>query len=309
VAFAMVFPFLRMPNLKEIFSDAYNNSGSCNAARRMLAYGVMTNLFNELKAFPLDNMNVSNFGAYAAMCKRQTEVAISQLDVFLPASYENIMALVLGAAQAIEECKPSLCWVMVSAAAGLCQNLGYHRINTMINDTPEERNNKIHIFWMIYMFDKTLSLRLGRASIIQDWDISLPFILPGDYDKDVRDGVTMLSYWIKVAQIQGRTYEQLFSPAAFLKSSEERTQSAVELVKAMNQTWYERADATVTDFANITTNTGFVSQQRARVSHSPADTPLPSQHRRYIHEALGGDPARNAQVQGKLNDIRPLVWF
>jgi hypothetical protein len=159
------------------------------------------------------------------------------------------------------------------------------------------------------MFDKTLSLRLGRASIIQDWDISLPFILPGDYDKDVRDGVTMLSYWIKVAQIQGRTYEQLFSPAAFLKSSEERTQSAVELVKAMNQTWYERADATVTDFANITTNTGFVSQQRARVSHSPADTPLPSQHRRYIHEALGGDPARNAQVQGKLNDIRPLVWF
>jgi hypothetical protein len=306
MAFAIVFPFLRMPNLKEIFSDAYNNPGSCNAARRLLAYGVMTNLFTELKAFPLDNMNVSNFGAYAAMCKRQSEVAISQLDVFLPASYENIMALVLGAARAIEECKPSLCWVMTSAAAGLCQNLGYHRINTMINDTPKERNNKIHIFWMIYMFDKTLSLRLGRASIIQDWDISLPFIIPEDHDKDVRDGITMLSYWTKVARIQGRTYEQLFCPAAFLKSSEERMQTAAELVKAMNQTWYERADATVTDFANTTNNIGFASQRAAKVSHRPVDTPLPSQHRRYVRQTLGGGLEGNVEVRGKLKDIGTL---
>ena len=57
---------------------------------------------------------------------------------------------------------------MISSAAGLCQSLGYHRINTMVNDNPEDRQTKIQIFWMIYMLDKTLSLRLGRSSILQD---------------------------------------------------------------------------------------------------------------------------------------------
>lgn len=103
------------------------------------------------------------------------------------------MALLLGSSFAIEMCKPSLCYVMMSTAAGLCQNLGYHRYSTMKDDSEDERNAKIHVFWMIYMFDKTMSLRLGRASIIQDFDIELPFLGDG------RKGGEMLGYWVKVA--------------------------------------------------------------------------------------------------------------
>jgi hypothetical protein len=43
----------------------------------------------------------------------------------------------------------------------------------MKNDSQEDRETKIYIFWMIYFFDKSMSLRLGRASFIQDFDISL----------------------------------------------------------------------------------------------------------------------------------------
>jgi hypothetical protein len=301
MAFAVVFPFLKMANLPDIFQDAYHNAGSCSAARRVLAYGVMENLFTEFRAFPLANMDVSNFQAYATIAKRHTEVALSQLDIFMPANYENIMALVLGSAQAIEMCKPSLCWIMISCAAGLCQNLGYHRVNTMANDTPEDRNAKIHIFWMIYMFDKTLSLRLGRSSIIQDWDISLPFVSINEPGYDLPEGSAMLSYWIKVARVQGQCYEKLFCPAAFLRSAEERTRTAIELVDAMNQAWYERGDATVAGFAGLGHN--FVSHgpTGSGLQHSPNETPLPSQHKRYVHQNKGRGPDASEYIMGTLS--------
>jgi hypothetical protein len=298
MAFAVVFPFLKMANLNDIFHDAYHNAGSCSPARRVLAYGVMENLFTEFRAFPLVNMDVRNYQAYAAISKRHTEVALSQLDIFMPATYENIMALVLGSAQAIEMCKPSLCWIMISCAAGLCQNLGYHRINTMANDTPEDRNAKIHIFWMIYMFDKTLSLRLGRSSVIQDWDISLPFVVPNETGYDMQESSHMLSYWIKVARVQGQTYEKLFCPAAFLKSTEERTRTAIELVNAMNQAWYERGDATVAGFAGIDHYFQMVPQRPGGLQHSPNETPLPSQHKRYVHRSKSKGPAASEYIQG-----------
>jgi hypothetical protein len=82
---------------------------------------------------------------------------------------------------------------MMSAAAGLCQNLGYHRYSTMKDDSVEDRNCKIHVFWMIYMFDKTMSLRLGRASIIQDFDIELPFL-----DGNGQKGSDMIGYWVSL---------------------------------------------------------------------------------------------------------------
>lgn len=308
MAFAVIFPFLKMCNLKEIYEDAYHNPGSCRTARRVLAYGIMTNLFKELATFPMDNMDVTNFSTYQMMCSRHLEVAMSQLDMFMPANYENIMALLLGAAHAIELCKPSLCWTLVSSAAGLCQNLGYHRINTMMNDTVQDRRSKLHVFWMIYMFDKTLSLRLGRASLIQDWDISLPFVAPGDEALNGTEGSKMLAYWVKVAQVQGQTYEKLFSPAAFLRSPTERTRIAVDLVDAMNMAWYERGDASMGDLTNFR---GFKSHTLHRrkatytANSSPNETEVPSKRRPFgkhnVRAGSSSDGKDHLQdhVQGK----------
>jgi hypothetical protein len=300
MAFAVVFPFLRMTNLKDIFYDVYHNPGTCSAARRVLTFGVLENIFNEFRTMPLANMDVTNYATYATISRRQTEVALSQLAIFLPASYENIMALVLGAAQAVERCKPSLCWIMISTAAGLCQSLGYHRINTMIHDDHEERQTKIHIFWMIYMFDKTLSLRLGRSSILQDWDISLPFLVSNGPEDKHSESSAFLSYWIKVARVQGLTYEKLFCPAAFLKSTEERTRIAIELVNTLNQAWYERGDAPVGDFAHLGDTYNLASYRPTTVGHSPNETPLPSQCKRYVHKSRNKGSDDSEYVQGKL---------
>ncbi|KAL1608577.1 hypothetical protein SLS60_003521 [Paraconiothyrium brasiliense] len=198
-----------------------------------------------------------------------------ELDLYLPATYENILALLLGSAQAIEMCKPSLCWTMISTAAHLSQNLGYHRYQTMKDDSEEERNAKIHVFWFIYVMDKTLSLRLGRASIIQDWDMSLPYpnidtdhARFGSLVQQGQKGTELLIYWIKIAQIQGRTYEKLFSPAGFLRSMEERALAATELVDALNKAWTERGEASAFDFAYLEIEYG-LAKSRSGVSTGP----------------------------------------
>lgn len=227
------------------------------------------------------------------------EVAISQLDVFIPASHENVMALVLGAACAIEMCKPSLAWVLTCMAAGQSQSLGYHRYQTFQNDDEEERNSKVHLFWMIYMFDKQLSLRLGRASVIQDWDMSLPLITLAPTPAANAVGATqMMAYWIKVAKVQGQTYEKLFSPAAFLQSPEERIRTSMNLIDAMNQAWYERGETTVMDFAPLATGQD-LSKRRKVAMASPNDTELPSKRKRFVQQPFGTSLPPEEYIQGE----------
>lgn len=299
MAFAVIFPYMKMSNINEILEDAFFNPSTCNAARRLLSYGVLDNILVEFNAFPLAGMDATNFATYAVYCKRHIEVALSQLDLFMPASYESIMSLLLGSAQAIEMCKPSLCWSLISTAADLCQNLGYHRINTMTKDTPEVRNSKIHVFWMIYVFDKTLSLRMGRASVIQDWDISLPFILPGD--ERGPEGGQMLAYWVKVARVQGQTYEKLFCPAAFLKSPEDRARTAAELVNDLNMAWFERGDACVTDFSGIVDFRKGVSRRKISTHCSPNETEVPSKRNILMQQPNFFDAAD--YIQGKFTPL------
>ncbi|KAF1976609.1 fungal-specific transcription factor domain-containing protein [Bimuria novae-zelandiae CBS 107.79] len=249
MSFVVVFPFLKMPNVKETFRDAYQHPADASAGRRLLVFGVLTHLFYEFSCYPVVDKRVESYRSHGRVCERQMEVALSQLDFYLSATYENILGLLVGSAHAIELCKPSLCWTMISTATHLAQNLGYHRYETMKDDPAEERNAKIIVFWFIYMMDKTLSLRLGRASIIQDWDLSLPY---PDVDSDHtrfgslvqqgQKGTQMLLYWIGVAQIQGQVYEKLFSPAGFLRPPEERARTAKELVESLNKCWSERGE-------------------------------------------------------------------
>lgn len=248
MCFAVIFPFLKMHDLKNIFNEAYHNQDEMSPGRRIIVYGTLYNLFIEFASYPLLGPKVESYKGYATLCRIQMETALSQLDLFLPASYENILALLLAASYAIELCKPSFCWTLTSTAAGLCQTLGYHRRSSMKDDTEEERSAKLHVFWFIYLIDKTLSLRLGRASAIQDWDMDVPYPVPDPTDPaGMPKGTEMQVYWIKVAQIQGQTYERLFAPAAFLKSEEERNQIAVELSNALNQAWTGRGQTSVLD--------------------------------------------------------------
>jgi hypothetical protein len=156
----------------------------------------------------------------------------------------------VGTACAVEMCKPLLAWVLVSNAAERCQELGYHRFEAMKDDSEEQQRSKIHLFWMIYMFDKQLSLRLGRASQLQDWDMSLHLFIAKGASVNGFEGGDMLLYWAKVARIQGQIYERLYSPGAFSKTSTKRSQIADALMKALHTAWREKSATSVVNITN-----------------------------------------------------------
>lgn len=120
----------------------------------------------------------------------------------------------------------------------MCQTLGYHRISTMAQDTELERDEKIALFWHVYMADRTVSLRLGRACTIQDYDISLP--VPEKSLAFPDSFMPFLGYWIEVARIQGQAAERLYSPAAALLTQQERWRRANILSTSMERAFEGR---------------------------------------------------------------------
>jgi hypothetical protein len=103
----------------------------------------------------------------------------------------------------------------------------------MEHDTSGEQENKLRLFWSVYCLDKGLSLRLGRASTIQDYDISLT---PTFNRIDIAElWKSIYTLWITLARIQGKVYELLYSPAALRQPETERVAHARRLAAEMQE--------------------------------------------------------------------------
>lgn len=113
-----------------------------------------------------------------------------------------------------------------SIAATLCQTLGYHR-------TPDTEAKAI-LFWSTYLLDKALSMRSGRAPVIQDYDITVPRVPAGGEEGPDAERRAVQKQWIGYAEFWGKTYEQLYSPAALARPPEQRAESARQLVQTMS---------------------------------------------------------------------------
>jgi len=99
---------------------------------------------------------------------------------------------------------------------------------------PSTQQDKMGLFWSIYCLDKALSLRLGRSSAIQDYDISLPMNF--EASNVAHPWKTIHKLWIRLASIQGKVYEFLYSPAALAQPEEDRVSHARQLAEEMQCT-------------------------------------------------------------------------
>lgn len=108
---------------------------------------------------------------------------------------------------AIDVSRPTVAWHLNCAAAQICQTAGFHRQEQLSRD-PSNANIKSNLFWHIYTNDKALGLRLGRAPVIQDWDIDIPrcFDFEGLVTLELSGVATM---WVRLATLQGHVYEKL----------------------------------------------------------------------------------------------------
>ncbi|KAL2140329.1 hypothetical protein VTI28DRAFT_3973 [Corynascus sepedonium] len=166
---------------------------------------------------------------YQSLCRDNLETALTNLPLLMPARKESIELLLLGAIYAIEISKFSLARDLNTKAATLCQTLGYHRMRGGDADTAA----KAVLFWSAYLLDKALSIRSGRAPVIQDYEITVRRGLGDGINLPDTSWRVVLNQWISYADFLGRAYEQLYSPAALARPQESRAESARQLVQTM----------------------------------------------------------------------------
>lgn len=70
---------------------------------------------------------------------------------------------------------------------------------------------KTVLFWHVYSLEKGLGLRLGRASGIQECDITIPrkFDFQGFEAFEKLGGGNFATTWIEISYIQSLTYQHL----------------------------------------------------------------------------------------------------
>ena len=123
----------------------------------------------------------------------------------------------------ISMCKPSLTWSLVSTAARMCQALGYNRLSHVDPKADTLFERKVILLWSIYVMDRNTSLRLGRASSIQDYDIDTPMLKTSSKNPAI---VALLSFWVECGRLQGKICTQLNGPAAASLTPDERVRLA-----------------------------------------------------------------------------------
>lgn len=107
----------------------------------------------------------------------------------------------------------------------------------MEHDPPAVQKEKQCLFWSVYTVLNLMSLRLGRASVIQDFDIELPSLFETFPCDDIWGHVGAL--WARQAMIQNKVYTTLYSPAALNQPESVRVSHARSLADEMNSTIME----------------------------------------------------------------------
>jgi hypothetical protein len=241
--FSIWLPFFSPAEFVHLCDRLYSDFDSCSLAIKTTLYGALHYMFVEYLSAcktPFESI----YWSYAQTFKLNFEDCLRRCSILSIPTFDNVLALVLGAGHAIQVSEYASAWPMVSAAANMAQALGWHRLSDSY--TRETEAQRI-LFWLTYYFDKCLSLRLGRSSNIQEFDIT------GSYPKaPVQSEYRSWHLWfmtlIDIAAAHGLIYEHLFSPGSMRQSSKQRSQRVLELAARLDSIQYKSAsivDATV----------------------------------------------------------------
>ncbi|KAI0522098.1 hypothetical protein F5B22DRAFT_660463 [Xylaria bambusicola] len=232
VMLAILYTFIDYEHFTDRCRQLYFATEAPSEASFITVNAGLLYIFFEASLKASDPVKKAQYEESRAISQNNLEIALAQMNMMMPATAENIEALLMGACFCIDESRASVAWILVSRAAHMCRTLGYHQIHTMKDDMPQTKADKSLLFWCTYMLDKALSLRLGRASILQDYDISLPHVTPDA--KAAYPGKEVMTLWIQHARVLGRIYERLYSPGALRQPDTVRIEQ-VNLLAAEQQ--------------------------------------------------------------------------
>ncbi|KAG7426904.1 putative transcriptional regulatory protein [Fusarium oxysporum f. sp. raphani] len=194
-------------------------------------------LFRQCKQIAVDSCQKADLEAQAVMCRDNLETVLANLPFHQPCNIGTVASMMVASIYCLETCKPSAAWNFIATASHLSQTLGMHSKIAMARDPPDIRMGKIRIFWLVYVQEKGLSLRLGRSSTIHDGDITIS--VPGLESRPDIGYFGQLDKMKELAYLQGKIFDQLYSSAALAQPRNVRTTRArslaSELEKHMNR--------------------------------------------------------------------------
>ncbi|PYH97030.1 hypothetical protein BO71DRAFT_417308 [Aspergillus ellipticus CBS 707.79] len=232
--FMCSYPINDVALLERVCQKVYFPTRAVSAGDVAAMHGILYFLMREFLSRADDICNQIDLKLHLATCKQSFEADIERYDVHTVASLENIIALTMGIFKAQDEAKPLLGNYLLSAAASHCQTLGYHRESTLTKDHDGNEHSKRRLFWTLYVSDKRISLILGRASYIQDLDIDVD-VPAASSDPAIRPWDEAFYWTIKLAKVEGRIYNDLYSATAVKNPPSKRLECMLDLKLALEE--------------------------------------------------------------------------
>ena len=128
--------------------------------------------------------------------------------------------------------------VLIGAALRLAQNMNLHRECSNSDLSASQAENRRRVFWIAYILDKDISLRMKRpfSQDDDDMDVQLPSRTHCETPEHEIEScaVNLLNYRIGLAVIQGQVYKQLYSLQAKRQAEPQRTAAAQELNSSLS---------------------------------------------------------------------------
>ncbi|KAI5248887.1 hypothetical protein E4T43_01123 [Aureobasidium subglaciale] len=229
----------------EMYDEFCQSPSGCPLAIQVIVYCALCWLMAGNPITQRAGLDTSKYSEYTPVLERHLEVCISSYNLFVEPTDLNIAALSTAGAYAIYAADVNAAWILTSTAARLCQSMGYHRLMPPKSGGTEVYEKRAILFWGVYFVDKSLSLRLGRASSLQDYDFSTSWRdivkiwqSPGNAKAKAGHRLAKMTEWLELslemATIQGIIYDKLYSPGS-IKNLSERQKLGQELVVKIHE--------------------------------------------------------------------------
>ncbi|KAL5623762.1 hypothetical protein FOBRF1_003012 [Fusarium oxysporum] len=235
----VLFHFWGVQNLErfqDLCRSTYFNTEPLTLSEKTSFNGTICLILREIGTEDRPNLDTGVLSRLQSLCEMNFWAGVETYQVLSIATEEHVDILFLAIVLISSKGTLPLQWSLTTAAAGHCLTLGYHREKRLLQLQSPKAERARRTFWHIYMADKNLSQRLGRASTIQDWDVDAqPCPISSDPGQAPWD-LTLTSL-IEMSRIQAQIYKKLYSPQAKAHGIEERLVETDKLDSDLRQ-WY-----------------------------------------------------------------------
>jgi hypothetical protein len=136
--------------------------------------------------------------------------------------------------------QPQAVYILTAAAGRLAYGIGLHRNLNDFGLSQAEITQRNNVFWIVYFIDKSVALRLGHPSVMNDDDIGIDLPLD-DLVQKRPDGSTKYGIFrcnTQLARLESRIHTELYSARGLRKSALDRLRLVGELDKSLME-WKE----------------------------------------------------------------------